>query len=60
MSSGRDVMLERYSEDAKSDSCEYADTAIEQLLVQNMKLREENKELREQIKRLLWSVQEHD
>jgi len=53
-------MLERYSEDAKSDSCEYADTAIEQLLVQNMKLREENKELREQIKRLLWSVQEHD
>jgi len=51
-------MLERYSE--KSDSCEYADTAIEQLLVQNMKLQEENKELREQIKRLLWSVQEHD
>jgi len=53
-------MLERYSEEAKSDPCEYADTAIEQLLVQNMKLREENTELREQIKRLLWSIQEHD
>lgn len=33
--------------------CEYADTAIEQLLIQNMKLSDENKELREQIKRLL-------
>ena len=48
------------NETSPTDSCEYADTAIEQLLVQNMKLREENKELREQLKRLLWSVQEHD
>lgn len=33
--------------------CQYADTAIEQLLIQNMKLSEENEELREQIKRLI-------
>lgn len=60
MSSGRDVMMENWDTESQSDPCEYADTAIEQLLVQNMKLREENKELREQIKRLLWSIQEHD
>ena len=58
MSSGRDVMIETWN--TKSDPCEYADTAIEKLLIQNMKLQEENKELREQINRLLWSIQEHD
>lgn len=59
MSSGRDVMMESWSEET-NNQCEYADSAIEQLLIQNMKLQEENKELREQIKRLLWSIQEHD
>ena len=51
-------MMETWN--TKSDPCEYADTAIEKLLIQNMKLQEENKELREQINRLLWSIQEHD
>jgi len=41
-----------------NDSCDYAHTAIEQLLIQNMKLQEENKELREQINRLLSTLQE--
>lgn len=40
--------------------CEYAETALEHYMKENFRLKEENKELREQIKRLLWMMEEHD
>ena len=60
MSSGRDVMMEEWIKEEQSDACSYAHDAVEQLLKENMKLKDENKELREQIKRLLWMAEQHD
>lgn len=39
--------------ETESNPCQYADSAIEQLLIQNRNLQEENQFLREQIKRLI-------
>lgn len=47
-------------EEEKADACSYAHDAVEQLLRENMRLLEENKELREQITRLLWIAEQHD
>ena len=60
MSSGRDVMMEKWAEEEKQDACSYAHDAVEQLLKENMKLKDENEQLREQINRLLWMAEEHD
>lgn len=60
MSSGRDVMMEKWVEEERNDACSYAHDAVEQLLKENMRLKDENNELREQINRLLWMAQEHD
>ena len=40
--------------------CEYAETALEHYMKEAFRLKEENKELREQIKRLLWMMEEQD
>lgn len=60
MSSGRDVMMEKWAEEEEQDACSYAHDAVEQLLKENMRLKDENEQLREQINRLLWMAEEHD
>jgi cell shape-determining protein MreC len=60
MSSGRDEMMERWAEEERVDACSYAHDAVEQLLKNNMKLQEENRELKGQIKKLLWMMEEKD
>lgn len=40
--------------------CEYAETALEHYMKESFRLKEENRELREQIKRLLWMMEEQD
>ena len=40
--------------------CEYAETALEHYMKESYRLKEENKQLREQIKRLLWMMEEQD
>lgn len=47
-------------EEEKKDVCSYAHDAVEQLLKENMRLKDENTQLREQINRLLWIAEEHD
>lgn len=53
-------MMERWVEEEKSDACSYAHDAVEQLLKTNMKLQEENRELKAQLKKLLWMMEEKD
>jgi len=60
MSSGRDNMMENWVVEESKDACSYAHDAVEQLLKENMRLKDENAELREQINRLLWMAEEHD
>lgn len=60
MSSGRDVMMEKWQEEERDDVCSYAHDAVEQLLKENMKLKEENTSLRAELKRLLWMIEERD
>ena len=61
MSSGRDVMMENWHEEQQTDKvCEYAETALEHYMRENMKLKEEIVSLKEQIARLLWMMEEHD
>jgi predicted glycosyl hydrolase (DUF1957 family) len=60
MSSGRDEMMERWVEEENADACSYAHDAVEQLLKTNMKLEDENRELKGQIKKLLWMMEEKD
>ena len=47
-------------EEEKADVCSYAHDAVETLLKENMRLKDENKELREHIKQLLWMAEQHD
>lgn len=47
-------------EEEKKDVCSYAHDAVEQLLKENMRLKDENTQLREQINRLLCIAEEHD
>lgn len=42
------------------NQCEYAETALEHYMKENMRLKDENKELRENLKRLLWMMEEKD
>lgn len=44
-------------EEEKQDVCSYAHDAVEQLFKENLRLKDENKELREQIKRLIELVE---
>jgi hypothetical protein len=60
MSSGRDVMMEKWAEEEKADACSYAHDAVEALLKENMKLKDENADLKQEIARLLWMMEEHD
>lgn len=61
MSSGRDVYLEKWHEEHKTDTvCEYAETALEHYMKENAQLKEKNKNLKEYVKQLLWRAQEHD
>lgn len=61
MSSGRDVMMETWHNEKETDTvCEYAETALEHYMKENMKLKEENASLREQLTRLLWMMEEKD
>ena len=46
-------------EDQK-DVCSYAHDAVEQLLKENMRLKEEILEVKHELKRLLWIMEEHD
>jgi hypothetical protein len=45
-------------EEEQNDACSYAHEAVEQLLKENMNLKEENQQLREQIDRLLLIAEE--
>lgn len=47
-------------DEEKADVCSYAHDAIEQLLRENMQLKDENKELLTQINRLLLIVEQND
>ena len=40
--------------------CEYAETALEHYMKKCFSLEEENRELKAQIKKLLWMMEEHD
>lgn len=40
--------------------CEYAETALEHYMKETFRLQSENKELRDQIKRLLWFIEDKD
>ena len=61
MSSGRDVMMEGWHEEKQTDSvCEYAETALEHYMRENMKLKQEVADLKEQLSRLLWRMEEKD
>ena len=40
--------------------CEYAETALEHYMKKCFSLEEENRELKVQIKKLLWMMEEHD
>ena len=61
MSSGRDVMMEGWHDAHKTDSvCEYAETALEQYMKENMRLKQEVADLKEQLTRLLWMMEEKD
>lgn len=61
MSSGRDAMMERWHDEAKTDSvCEYAETALEHYMKENMRLKQEIDDLKEQLTRLLWMMEEKD
>lgn len=44
----------------KPNECEYAETALEHYMKKCHDLEEQNKELKEDIKRLKWSLTEHD
>lgn len=48
------------SDKVEDNACEYAETALEHYMKEAYRLKEENKELREQIKRLLWMMEEQD
>lgn len=60
MSSGRDRMMEEWVVEEKADACSYAHDAVETLLKENMKLKDENMDLKQEIARLLWMMEEHD
>jgi cell division septum initiation protein DivIVA len=47
-------------EEEKQDVCSYAHDAVEQLLKENMRLKDENVQLREQITRLIELVKSND
>lgn len=40
--------------------CEYAENALEHYMKMCYRLEEENKDLKAQIKKLLWMMEEHD
>lgn len=42
------------------NECEYAETALEHYMKKCHDLEEQNKELKDEIKRLKWSLTEHD
>ena len=48
------------NDETEQDVCAYADDAIEGLLKKTMNLEDENRELREQINRLLWIMEDYD
>ena len=61
MSSGRDVMMEKWHEENQTDNvCEYAETALEHYMLENMKLKEQIVDLKEQLSRLLWMMEIKD
>lgn len=60
MSSGRDRMMEQWEVEEREDACSYAHDAVETLLKENMKLKDENVALKQEITRLLWMMEEHD
>ena len=60
MSSGRDKMMEDWVVEEQNDACSYAHDAVETLLKENMKLKDENVALKQEIARLLWMMEEHD
>lgn len=60
MTSGRDVMMEKWQEEELNDVCSYAHDAVEQLLKENMKLKDENSGLKQEISKLLWMMEEKD
>jgi hypothetical protein len=60
MSSGRDEMMDKWAVEEQNDACSYAHNAVESLLKENMKLKDENADLKQEIARLLWMMEEHD
>lgn len=52
--------MDQPNQKSEDNACEYAETALEHYMKKCFQFEEENKELREQIKRLMWMIQEHD
>lgn len=48
------------SQETEKDVCAYADDALEHYMKECFRLKEENRELKEQIKRLLWMIEVKD
>ena len=44
----------------ETNQCEYADSALEHYMKECMRLEEENRELKKQIEKLLWMIEEKD
>lgn len=51
---------EKWVEEERTDVCSYAHDAVETLLKENMRLKEEILEVKHELKRLLWIMEEHD
>jgi prefoldin subunit 5 len=60
MSSGRDEMMQTWSEHYIESNVNQSDDAIEFYMKRCSQLESENIELKEELKRLKWSVLEHD
>lgn len=54
-------MMEDWHTENKTDNvCEYAETALEHYMKKVVALEQENEILRDELKRLKWSMIEHD
>lgn len=56
-----DYTMENWHNENQTDSvCEYAETALEYYMKENMRLKSENELLKEQLNRLIWMMEEKD
>ena len=49
-----------WREEDRKDVCTYALDAVEQLMKENMRLTQEILDVKHELKRLLWIMEEHD